>query len=105
VGGLVGYKYNGTATNSFWDIDASGQSGSVLGTGKSTSDMKMQSTYTSWDFGSTWSIQDDFNDGYPYLQWQTVPVVYPMPVSDWAIYAGIMLILAFTVFRFRKVLV
>ncbi len=106
VGGFVGFAFpTATADNCFWDTESSGKTTSNLGTGKTTSEMKMQSTYTGWDFANNWSIQDDFNDGYPYLKWQPVPSVYPMPVSDWAIYFGIILIGAFIALSLRKRLV
>lgn len=103
TGGFIGLNQSGsTADNCFWNTESSGKTTSDLGTGKTTAEMKMQSTYTGWDFANTWAIQDDFNDGYPYLQWQPVPVVFPMPISDWAIYFGIFLILAFSVYRFKR---
>jgi hypothetical protein len=79
VGGLVGYNSYGTIDNSFWDVNSSGQSTSAGGTGKTTAEMKTQSTFTSagWDFSYT-----DGNDaiwfmaveGYPILIWQISPV-------------------------------
>jgi hypothetical protein len=78
VGGLVGYYSNSTINNSFWDIETSGQSTSAGGTGKTTAEMKTESTFTSadWDFSYT-----DGNDavwymamnGYPILTWQISP--------------------------------
>jgi hypothetical protein len=79
VGGLVGYNYFGTVTASFWDIETSGQSWSAGGTGKTTTEMMMESTFTSagWDFvGETANGTDDIwrmcIDGvnYPLLWWQ-----------------------------------
>ena len=45
-----------------------------------TQEMKDISTYTAigWDFDSVWAISDDFNEGYPYLQWQNEPT----PIDD-----------------------
>ena len=73
VGGLVGYQYNGgTVSNSFWDTETSGQSGSSGGTGKTTSQMQTESTFTDagWDFTDTWVMSSSitFNE-YPTLQW------------------------------------
>ncbi|MEA3499643.1 MAG: GLUG motif-containing protein [Candidatus Marinimicrobia bacterium] len=88
VGGLVGNN-NSTVSNSFWDLERSGQSSSDGGTGKMTADMKNVATYTdtsastglynAWDFidnpnddsqnNDIWEI-DTLNDGYPYLAWQ-----------------------------------
>ena len=62
VGGLVGdnspLSGGGTSiTDSFWDTNTTGQSGSAGGgTGKSTAEMQTQATYAGWDFDSTWRI-------------------------------------------------
>ena len=40
VGGLVGWNHNGAVSNSFWDIDTSGQATAAGGMGKSTAEMK-----------------------------------------------------------------
>jgi hypothetical protein len=73
AGGLVGYSYSSTANNSFWDVNTSGQPTSDGGTGKTTAQMKTQSTFTSagWDFDVDWFIQ---TDEYPILTWQISPV-------------------------------
>jgi len=71
VGGLIGCASLGTSvSNSFWDKERSNQSssaGSAASCGKTTAEMKNQSTYTDWDFNSVWSISDAANDGYPIL--------------------------------------
>jgi filamentous hemagglutinin family protein len=78
VGGLIGAYSSGTITSSYWDINTSGQptSGGGMGTGKTTAQMKDQSTYTGWDFDTTWGITPGIT--YPYLQWQ-LPDTYPIP--------------------------
>jgi len=38
-----------------------------MATGKSTSEMKQQSTFTNWSFGQYWAINSAVNNGYPYL--------------------------------------
>ncbi len=73
VGGLVGFNYQSTAESSFWDMGTSNQVNSVLGTGKTTAEMQLISTYTDagWDFvgesangtGDIW----DINSGYPII--------------------------------------
>ncbi len=68
VGGLIGLQ--GTATNSFWDTETSGQSGSAGGTGKTNEEMKTQSTFAGWDFENIWAMESHFNNGYPSLIWQ-----------------------------------
>lgn len=67
VGGLVG-DCNGVTTASFWDIETSGQTTSAGGEGKTTTDMKTLSTFTSvgWDFVDTWNIGE--NQTYPFLR-------------------------------------
>jgi acetyltransferase-like isoleucine patch superfamily enzyme len=72
IGGLVGINEptcpQGTVTNSYWDIQTSGQSTSDGGTGKTTAEMKQQATFVGWDFGNIWGINEGV--GYPYLRWQ-----------------------------------
>lgn len=92
VGGLVGVEGSrATVSNSFWDVDTSGQDYSVGGTGKTTEEMKDVATYTDtdtkgllrpWDFVGDpyddegdeyiWHIDEDeiINDGYPFLTWE-----------------------------------
>lgn len=53
VGGLIGSS-SGTVTNSFWNTQSSGQVTSDGGIGKTTAEMKTQSTYTGWDYTNTW---------------------------------------------------
>ena len=54
-GGFVGWG-GGTASTCFWDTQTSGQSTSIGGTGKTSAEMKMQYTYTGWDFVNIWDI-------------------------------------------------
>ena len=71
VGGLIGNMWYGAVTNSYWDINTSNQTSSVLGIGRTTSEMTYphaSNTYVNWDFDNIWSINPDINDGYPYLQ-------------------------------------
>lgn len=66
-------------TDCFWDIQTSGQGTSCAGTGKTTAEMKTQSTFTdaSWDFVNIWAIDGTgvINDGYPYLAAIPPPVL------------------------------
>ncbi len=93
VGGLVGYNDFADIYDSFWDIDASGQSFSDGGIGKTIAEMKNVRTFTdiTWSAGlsSPWDfvnnpyddianvdycdIDVSINDGYPYLNWPLVP--------------------------------
>ncbi len=66
VGGLIGYN-NTNVTDSFWDIQTSGRDNSAGGIGKTTSEMKTQSTFTDaeWNFTTIWQIDALINNGYP----------------------------------------
>jgi hypothetical protein len=70
VGGLIAYNDETltTITNSYWDTETSGQLTSDGGTGKTTAEMKTQSTYTNWDFVNIWAIKEGIS--YPYFLWQ-----------------------------------
>ena len=68
VGGFLGYYSSGSIDSCFWDTETSGKTTSAGGTGKTTTQMKTQSTFTNWDFDTTWSISSQVNDGYPHLQ-------------------------------------
>jgi hypothetical protein len=48
VGGLVGQYSSGSVTSCFWDIQTSGQAMSAGGTGKTTAEMQMASTFLGW---------------------------------------------------------
>ena len=73
-GGLIGSHADMTVvTNSYYDINTSGQTISAGGIGKTTAEMKTQSTYEEWDFNSIWGINGD----YPYLQIFGVPTAPP----------------------------
>ena len=82
VGGLVGQNLYGVVSNSFWDIQASGQGSSDGGSGKTTAEMQNVTTFidTGWNITAvdpgetnpthTWSIVDTVT--YPFLSWQSV---------------------------------
>ncbi|MHC4545655.1 MAG: GLUG motif-containing protein [Planctomycetota bacterium] len=83
VGGLVGedFQGKGKVTDSFWDIETSGQTTSVGGTGLPTEEMKMQTTFTDagWDFvgEAVNGIEDIWFIGqqdYPHLWWEGMEV-------------------------------
>ncbi len=87
-GGFAGSVSAGEVNNCFWDIDASGQSGSAAAQGKHTNEMKTITTFTNanWDFTTIWDIQDGtYLSSYPYLRninYDTpgaTPVVNPIP--------------------------
>ena len=69
VGGLAGRSDGGNViSNSFWDTQTSGRTTSEGGTGKTTSEMKTLSTFTSanWEFVDAWGIGN--GQTYPYLK-------------------------------------
>jgi hypothetical protein len=65
--GFAGYDISSTFTNNFFDIQASNQNSAIGADGKTTFEMKTQSTFTGadWDFAYIWQIVSSFNDGYP----------------------------------------
>ncbi|RKY24828.1 MAG: hypothetical protein DRP62_02860 [Planctomycetota bacterium] len=73
----------GSVISSFWDTDTSGQTTSDGGTGKTTAEMKILSTFTSagWDFtnetangtNDVWAIKKTVD--YPKLVWLMVNLV------------------------------
>lgn len=66
-----GFSGSGACTDCFWDTQTSGCPASTCGTGKTTSQMKTQPTFTDagWDFATVWDMGGAVNDGYPYLLW------------------------------------
>jgi hypothetical protein len=81
VGGLVGLNFSDlTVSNSFWDIETSGQTTSDGGTGKTTAEMKDIATFSEaeWDICAVapgghntahiWNIVD--GETYPFLSWE-----------------------------------
>ena len=76
VGNAAGMGNNaGVVTNSFWDTETSGQTTSAGGTGKTTAQMKTESTFTGagWDFTGIWEMTAGVNDDYPFLRWYYDP--------------------------------
>jgi hypothetical protein len=82
VGGLIGRAFgpNSEAIDSFWDVQTSGQTTSGGGTGKTTVEMQMESTFSDagWDFvgesingtEDIWAICERVD--YPRLAWEFV---------------------------------
>ena len=69
VGGLVGTSTNAsTTTNSYWDMQTSGQATSAGGMGKTTAQMKQKATFAGWDFANVWRITE--NATYPLFVFQ-----------------------------------
>ena len=53
VGGLLGGNITSTVTDSYWNLEASGQSSSVAGTGLTTAQTQQASSYSGWDISTT----------------------------------------------------
>ncbi|RNI14918.1 hypothetical protein EFE42_02805, partial [Methanohalophilus sp. RSK] len=70
VGGLIGNE-DGDVTQSYWDMNTSGQTSSEKGIGRTTENMtypyNSDTTYVDWDFTNIWDIHGSVNDGYPAL--------------------------------------
>ncbi len=69
VGGFCGWDPYDRINNSFWDTQTSGTVFSDGGTGKTTAQMKTESTFTDagWDIPDTWYLVDSYNDNYPFF--------------------------------------
>ncbi len=84
VGGLVGLALGYISiTNSFWDMNTSDQTTSSAGNVKTTEQMKIQSTFTTWDFSANWNITE--GSSYPYLinnpqSPAPTPIAIPSPI-------------------------
>lgn len=66
VGGYSGSGAGNSITESFWDVQTSGQATSAHGLGKTTAQMHAASTFSNWDAGTeggtgeTWRIYEGF---------------------------------------------
>ena len=68
VGGLVGSRGGGSmVSNSFWDVDSSGQITSHGGQGKTTIEMQQLETFLGWGGENVWAFE---NGSYPGLVWE-----------------------------------
>jgi hypothetical protein len=74
----------GECLDCFWDTQTSGMGTSSCGTGKTTAEMKTESTFTDagWDFDAVWNIDGVTNDGYPFLQWPQQPIAQSLPAIN-----------------------
>jgi hypothetical protein len=83
AGGLVGTSDRGTVSNSFWDVQTSGQPASDGGTGKTTAEMKNIATFSDagWNIVAVasrgtrnpsymWNMVD--GETNPFLSWQPI---------------------------------
>jgi hypothetical protein len=71
--GFVGDNYQTTFENNFFDRETSLQTSATGATSKTTADMKLQNTFTNWQFSTIWNIDNAINSGYPYLLMLEVP--------------------------------
>ncbi len=74
--GFLGLTNLNSCSYSYWDTESSGQTSSAgqgenQVEGKTTAEMQQQTTFDNWDFTNVWAINPAYNDGYPYLQWQS----------------------------------
>ncbi|MCH8546708.1 MAG: hypothetical protein LAT54_08240, partial [Cryomorphaceae bacterium] len=109
IGGLIGVRSSSTVTNSFWDNQTSNQTSSDGGSGKSTSEMQQQATFTNWDFqcestnGTAYIWGIDEGNNYPVLSWEgfvqpctavgaiTISTDASSNVEDWVLFNGVLL--------------
>jgi len=75
-GGLV-QSNSGTISSSYYDMETTSMWDSGKGKGKTTAEMKTQSTYEDWDFVCIWGINEGTT--YPYLKdtCSTTPILPP----------------------------
>ncbi|MCL2206669.1 MAG: right-handed parallel beta-helix repeat-containing protein, partial [Fibromonadales bacterium] len=86
VGGLSG-SGTGTVTQSYYNSETLG--GGTNGFGRTTAEMKTQSSYIGWNFVTPiWKIDNNgvINDGYPYLREFKEVVTKPMLIANEFIY-------------------
>lgn len=71
-----GFSGDGASTDCFWNTETSECATSDSGTGKTTAEMKVEGTFTNWDFETIWEINANYNNGYPSL----LALDYPEPI-------------------------
>jgi|GEM_PF-2540995 len=80
VGGLTGLD-TGSLTGGWWNTESTGQASSASGTGLTDQMMRMETSFTGFDFTGTWSVTEA--ETFPFLQQNTqnpgpgIPVVLP----------------------------
>lgn len=80
TGGISGWSSGGySITYCYWNTETSGTTNSYGGTGKTTSQMIQQNTFSNWSFSNVWSIIN--GSTYPYLSWQGSPGSFNYPPS------------------------
>lgn len=71
IGGFIG-AVSSSVSYSYWDTQTSGTTTSAGGTGKTTTEMKIASTFSGWS-ESIWRL---INGAYPTFQWMPSGVTY-----------------------------
>lgn len=83
---IIGSVWNNcTISNCFYDRTVSGINDRTQGTPLSTAGMKLKQSYQgAFDFDTVWGIDENINDGYPYLLWEypNVEAKNPYTVND-----------------------
>ncbi len=75
IGGLVGNGNPEMVTDSFWDMQSSGQTQSAGGTACNTLQMYTEGTYVNWDLQHIWFPPvSSYNLGYPRLRHNQITV-------------------------------
>ena len=76
--GFVGDTTNTPVfTSCYWDASTASSAADALITGKTTAQMKTQSSFIGWDFVAIWGISPAINDGYPYFGQSITPPPSP----------------------------
>ncbi len=68
-GGLVGATNFTSVETSYYDTETTGQADTGKGIPTATASMRLQATFSGWDFAATWVISPVYNEGYPFLRW------------------------------------
>ncbi len=66
--GLIGVSYSSEVYSSYWDIDSTLQSSSAGGEGKSSAEMRLAETFSSWGCNNAWAIDPAVSR--PRLSWE-----------------------------------
>lgn len=90
TGGFLGGMTGGNVIKSYWNTETSGCATGIGGIpqegsdcqGKNSMEMKLATTYATWDFQQVWDIQSSVNQGYPFLRvLQEEITSVPMPAE------------------------
>lgn len=58
VGPFIGYNNGATVTSCYYNSESASISDNATGTAKTTAELKLQATFTDWDFTSIWEISE-----------------------------------------------